>query len=287
MKTGYTEFSYGYAFTENLISSQVSPPINAPYFPNLQQEATLGYDIRIDLPTSPIFFQFKIPERMVRTTAAEISKYALPGISIPFFRMPLMESRFSSQHDHLLTLEASNPARVYYCCSTAPDLRRFNADYLDKQVHNHSLIVPPSFIGPLPDHKKHNVVFTGISGPLYFCSEPREVERRQLKEAISFLFDPPREDALGEEVKVRSEKIDDVIDKALTDLLAIIGDRHMALDEWLTRVQTRLAATQEFAPRIDFPEQLRVKIIAAREIARSMLGLEFLIAQNYAQESNP
>jgi hypothetical protein len=198
-----------------------------------------------------------------------------------------MESRVSNQHHHLLTLETENPARVYYCCSTAPDLHQFNADYHRRQVHNRSLIVPPSFVGPLPDHKKHNIVFTGTSGPLYFCSKPREIGRRSLQEAISFLFDPAGEDARGKEVEVRSEKIDDVIDKVLTDLIEIIGDQKVTLDEWLTRVQTRLAATQEFAPRIDFPEELRVKIIAAREIARSMLGLEFLIAQNYAQESHP
>ena len=45
MKLGYTEFSFGYAFTENLIRSMPSGPTGAPFFPNLLQEAQLGYDI--------------------------------------------------------------------------------------------------------------------------------------------------------------------------------------------------------------------------------------------------
>lgn len=50
MKVGYTEFSFGYAFTENLIRGSASAPTGAPVFPNLVQEATLGYDVRIDDP---------------------------------------------------------------------------------------------------------------------------------------------------------------------------------------------------------------------------------------------
>jgi len=39
MKLGYSEFSFGYAFTENLIRSSPKAPNGAPVFPNLVQEA--------------------------------------------------------------------------------------------------------------------------------------------------------------------------------------------------------------------------------------------------------
>ena len=102
MKLGFTEFSYGYAFTENLIRSSASGPASAPVFPNLVQEAKLGYDVRIDMPGSPLFFQFKLPELMVRDTAREIAQLGLAGLSTPFFRLPLMRSDISDQHAHLL-----------------------------------------------------------------------------------------------------------------------------------------------------------------------------------------
>jgi hypothetical protein len=62
MRIGYTEFSFGYAFTENLIRSSATGPKKAPVFPNLMQEAHKGYDVRIDLPGVPLFFQYKLPE---------------------------------------------------------------------------------------------------------------------------------------------------------------------------------------------------------------------------------
>ena len=77
MKLDYTEFSFGYAFTENLIRSASTATNGAPFFPNLVQEGQRGYDVRIDFPGCPLFLQYKLPDLMVRDTAAEISKYSL------------------------------------------------------------------------------------------------------------------------------------------------------------------------------------------------------------------
>src|SRR5258708_31278616 len=89
MKLGYSEFSFGYAFTENLIRSSLTSPSGAPVFPNLIQEAQLGYDVHINLPGLPLFFQYKLPELMTRNTAAEISKHKISGLAASFFRMPI------------------------------------------------------------------------------------------------------------------------------------------------------------------------------------------------------
>jgi hypothetical protein len=104
MKLGYSEFSFGYAFTENLIRSSSAAPAGAPMFPNLVQEAQLGYDVRIDRPGAPMFFQYKLPALMARNTAFEISKYKIPGLAAPFFRMPLMRRDLSKQHERLIVV---------------------------------------------------------------------------------------------------------------------------------------------------------------------------------------
>ena len=72
MKLNYTEFSFGYAFTKNLIRSSSTTRSGAPVFPNLIQEGQLGYDVRIDLPGRPMYFQYKLPELMVRETPVKI-----------------------------------------------------------------------------------------------------------------------------------------------------------------------------------------------------------------------
>jgi hypothetical protein len=87
MKVGYTEFSFGYAFTENLIRSSSTAPVGAPVFPNLIQEGMSGFDIRINFPGAPLFLQYKLPELMRRGTAFEIANWSCPGLSLPFFRI--------------------------------------------------------------------------------------------------------------------------------------------------------------------------------------------------------
>ncbi|PVA08804.1 hypothetical protein DC366_17020 [Pelagivirga sediminicola] len=109
MKVGYTEFSFGYAFTENLIRGSTSAPAGAPVFPNLVQEATLGYDVRIDFPAVPLFFQYKLPELMTRASAFEIAGGLCPGLTLEFFRIALMRRDVSAQHQLLIDREGRYP----------------------------------------------------------------------------------------------------------------------------------------------------------------------------------
>lgn len=95
MKVGYTEFSYGYAFTENLIRSLSTGPTGAPIFPNFVQEAKVGYDVKINLPAVPLFFQFKLPERLKKGTAFEVASGNCPGLATPFYRIGLMRNDLS------------------------------------------------------------------------------------------------------------------------------------------------------------------------------------------------
>ena len=138
MRLDYTEFSFGYAFTENLIRSSPKAPNGAPVFPNLVQEATLGYDVNINLPGLPFFFQYKLPELMKRNTAAEISTHKLSNLSIPFFRMPLMRRDLSQQHQRLIEWEKKFPGTVLYATPCLHSLEEFNLEY-ENSVREDSL----------------------------------------------------------------------------------------------------------------------------------------------------
>lgn len=66
MRPWFSEFSYGYAVTEDIVRSS-GPLKAAPAFPSLQEEGSRGgFDVKLDLPASPLFLQFKLSDCMVR-----------------------------------------------------------------------------------------------------------------------------------------------------------------------------------------------------------------------------
>ena len=175
MKLDYTEFSFGYAFTENLIRSTSSGASNAPVFPNLRQEARAGYDVHINLPGFPLYLQYKLPDLMVRNTAKEIMRYNLPDLWPPYFRMCLMERNQSNQHEALIELEKSFPGSVYYVAPCMTNVDHFNDMYISANVHQSSVFFSPREIGPLPDDEKHVIVYRNGMSFAWLCSEPREI----------------------------------------------------------------------------------------------------------------
>jgi hypothetical protein len=112
MNPQISEFSYGYAVTDELIHVHGTPITAAPVFPSLIQEGQPGggYDLRLDRVGVPLFLQFKLAHCMVRDTATEAAQGCL---QVPFYRMYLYASRHSDQHQMLLDLETAGN-EVYY-----------------------------------------------------------------------------------------------------------------------------------------------------------------------------
>lgn len=275
MKLGYTEFSYGYAFTENLIRSALAGPSGAPVFPNLVQEAQLGYDVHIDFPGCPLFFQYKLPELMVRNTAAEISQHALSGIRVPFFRMSLMRRDLSQQHRRLIDLEQLFPNAVYYATPGIANIAAFNAAYNIAQVHDQSVFFSPGNIGLLPDAKQHVVAYRSRLGYAWFCSEPREISAlkfEDISEKSQLMFDSRRYQTL----EVASENIrEDVLRLASPQ----IRNSEAAIRQ---RIRNRIVDLPD-RPEIDVrTRKVAENILVTREISRVGLGLEMVIAQPQA-----
>jgi hypothetical protein len=268
MKLSYTEFSFGYAFTENLIRSTKTRPSGAPTFPNLVQEADLGYDVRVECPSCPLFFQYKLPELMVRNSAAEISLFALPGICVPFFRMSLMRRDLSDQHMLLVDLEQQFPHGVYYVAPSFEDMPSFNG----AQVHVHSAYFSPRDVGYLPDDKQHTICYgTGLTRA-WFCSEPQEIPIYrfegldvQIRQTLAEGRFPTLE-ALAADVRAR------VLDRVAPEIRAAEGQIR-------ERVRARRAARAD-----RFSADVRIRnvteeLLVSREIARVGLGADMVIAQ--------
>jgi hypothetical protein len=272
MKLEYSEFSFGYAFTENLIRSSPSLPSGAPVFPNLVQEAQLGYDVRIDLPGLPLFFQYKLPESMTRNNAAEISKHQLPNLAVPFFRMPLMRRDLSRQHQKLIDLEQKFPGTVLYASPSMYNLSQFNLAYKAGRVHERSVFFSPSNIGPLPDAKEHTIAYQNDPPVAYFCSEPREIKAMNyeaLAGSAQELFHRPQYSRLEHSSRELRETV-----------LTLVSPRMRGAEgELAQRVSIRRSSRPAGPPVSPQTERAIEDILVAREMVRVDLGVDVLIAQ--------
>jgi hypothetical protein len=144
----FSEFSYGYCLTEDLVVGLGTPLTAAPVFPSLIEEGQpgVGYDVRLDRPGTPLFLQFKLVHQMVRGNANEAKR---GDFQPPFYRMHLRPGLISDQHQSLLSLEQAGNEVLYAAPSfhTTIDL---NAAYTQRQVWARSFKILPSSIGPLP-----------------------------------------------------------------------------------------------------------------------------------------
>jgi hypothetical protein len=270
MKLGYTEFSFGYAFTENLIRSSAVGPKKAPVFPNLVQEATKGYDVRIDLPGLPLFFQYKLPELMKRDTAREIATYNLAGITIPFFRMPLMPTGLSRQHELLIKLEKKYPKTVLYASPRMQNRGDFNLAYVNGDVHRKSVFFSPKHIGPLPDSKMHSIAYKDGLPYAWLCSEPKEItatDFQTLEHEVLTRFQQPRFRRLRSAAPEMRELIRSLVSSPMRDAEPAIAAQIRA---------RRAPEAPDTGGRIELPIE---DILVAREMARIDLGIELVVAQ--------
>jgi len=173
VKPDISEFSYGYALTEELIHHHGHIVSAAPHFPSLLEEGNVGYDVRLDQPGLPLFLQFKLSDCMVRDTAKEISQHGLFPPGTHFYRMHLRRPP-SRQHQLLLALEGGGN-EVFYAAPGFDQPDELDDAYLSHGVRTRSVFIRPSWIGPLPDNHDHHVAFL-LGGPQHFLSaQPKPI----------------------------------------------------------------------------------------------------------------
>jgi len=272
MKVGYTEFSFGYASTENLIRSSAVAPVGAPVFPNLIQEGTSGYDIRINFPGVPLFFQYKLPELMKKGTAFEIANGHCPALSIPFFRIAMMRRDVSRQHELLIKLEARYPSNVFYATPCIASVDDFDKAYNGAAVARQSVFFSPTDIGPLPDDKAHSIAYKSGLPNGYFCSEPKPIKARsfdELSAGFRTQFEEKRFDQIGESAREMRESVLQLASSPMRQTEQLIADR----------VRSRRVQVLDGASRPPEEERAVTDILVAREIARVDLGIDLLVAQ--------
>ena len=273
MKVGYSEFSYGYAFTENLIRGSASAPTGAPVFPNLVQEGTAGYDVRIDYPAVPLFFQYKLPELLTRASAFEITKGLCPGLTLEFFRIALMRRDVSNQHQLLIDWEGRYPGQVFYATACLRDCAAFNSAYNTARVAHSSALFSPAEIGPLPDNDVHTIAYKPGLSYGYFCSEPKRVKAHSF-ESLTGPVLKKFEDQRFREFRTTAREVRQAVREAASPALRQAED---AIAGRLRQALPPDVAGGAFA-QPDRAEAI-LDVLVAREIARIDMGIDLVIAQ--------
>lgn len=174
MKPEISEFSYGFALTNELVGWVALSA--APIFPSLIEEGKAGggYDVKLDRPGVPLFLQFKRSHCMVRRTAKEHQAVVASGgtLNVPYYRFPITEALISDQHELLLALDDGSNL-VFYAAPRFHRRNEINQAWNRTDVARRSLFVAPWDIGRLDD-AQHHVAFDGTN--TWLCSEPRTLE---------------------------------------------------------------------------------------------------------------
>jgi len=231
----FSEFSYGFALTNEIVALSNPPIVSAPVFPSLIREGGSGggYDVALDRPGKPLFLQFKLSQWIQRRNATEARRGEMDP---PLYRMHFRSRKKSRQHALLLDLEASGLGEVFYCAPAFATVGELNSRYQNGQVEVETRFVAPTALPAITDDGDHWLSFKAAKGgPTRFYSEdsvPLELDNTPFVErAFKALRTIPPHTRLGDHV----EKLAAWFDRAELQVWADEDARR------IERAQTHLA----------------------------------------------
>lgn len=250
MSPDISEFSYGFALTDELSHNPLLPLKAAPLFPSLIAEGKAGggYDVQLAFPGFALFLQFKLSDCMVRGTAKEVKK---AGFVPPFYRMHLRPGKHSNQHQMLLDLEAQGE-KVYYAAPHFHLPDELNDSYLNRRMVESSMFLRPKRIGSLDDGY-HHVAFHTNHGAYLFSEPTKLLDRGELNAAF-------RGDLTETAIHTPMFEANE-----LAERLVQVVERHISEDQLRPEQRTQLRQSDPLR-QIGF-------------VARAFLGCEVLVVR--------
>ena len=184
-KSQFSEFTYGFALTRELLSGPTGKFLHAPKFPSLREEGKAGYDVRMGRKGKPLFIQFKLSEPLLRGNAKEARK---SKFRIPCYRMHFWSRVKSDQHKLLLDLEQTNRGGVFYYAPAFWQAKVLDRFFNVGQIQGNSRRARPLELAIPIDSKSHHFSFElAIGGKTQmFSDEPEErhLDERPLQEVL-------------------------------------------------------------------------------------------------------
>jgi len=252
----FSEFSYGYAVTHELANGKLGFRAQ-PIFPSLRQEGQVGggFDVKL-LPKRglPLFLQFKRSHYLKRVYSSQWSKF-----HGPYYRMPLMRSKYSIQHELLIQLELSGND-AYYIAPEFYEDDELTTYYWSHSVFDNSALFSPSDIGHLPDDGPHYVAFDhGLIA--YLCSdEPHPVHKIPGESFSGRYKSTPK--------RPSSEVTGEFFDRITEGMFRVLDESEVDTTR-LKTVRSRPVARESFEDKVEF----------AGFLSRSYFDAELFIVQ--------
>lgn len=277
----FSEFTFGYSLTENLIHHTLTGVRGLPIFPSLKDEGRtgVGYDVKIPRYSKPLFLQFKLPQVVERHRSSAWGHNLTPL----YYRMHLMRSSDSSQHRSLLRL-ARKGKDVFYVAPEFHSRKILTAHHSQGRVPQHSAFFDPRDIGNLSDEPHHVAYKTGAA-TAWACSDPREFKRPCTGKDFSNWINEKAKSA--QEVKSSdtffSELLDSIVNSCVESQITDISDDYTPsagdkiMNEWYPETdwmaQDRNKIRRELASHSD---RLGKKLVVGYA-ARLLLDCELVI----------
>ena len=185
MKPEFTEFSFGYALTDNLRRSTFGGFNAAPIFPSLYAEggAQGGYDVEIPFAGAPLLLQFKVPEVLTRQ-----SHRRPDGFGLPYYRMHIRPYRHSEQH-RLLIEHQEQGRLVFYASPRFHTTNDMNIHFINDVIHHHTFFMSPLEIGDFADGDDHCVSYQEALDGAEVRSAPRKLHGHFDSESLQKQFE--------------------------------------------------------------------------------------------------
>lgn len=221
MKSQFSELSYAFALTENLVHKLGYPLLFAPTFPSTYAEGKKGggHDLKLSFPGASLFLQFKLSHCMTYRSAKEFTsgKFSqlVGGVLEPVYRMYLHPLSKSRQTSLMLKLEKRH-GLVYYVAPLFHLPGELSDVYFSRDVATKSRFLRPSVIKKMPDQHEHFVSFRSFGKPWRFSDEPVELEAIETQEQVV--------SKLQQALKTQNETTREVIDRSLEDMLQTIEE---------------------------------------------------------------
>ncbi len=165
MRAAFSEFSYGFGFTHELVSRQ-HQNATAPKFLSLREEGQQGYDVHVAYHGIPLFFQFKLSDYLKGAN----SKY-WDSHRVPYYRFSVTRLRISDQHNQLKNLVQQGEPHVYYAAPAFHTNPEFHRCFQTGTIVTRSLCLPVSNLQRLADYQQHHVSFHSLQDPVWHSDE--------------------------------------------------------------------------------------------------------------------
>ena len=159
MYSGFNEIQYSYSVVSEMERMSGRFLLLPPFFPTLNAEGNLGYDLRLDIQGCPVFLQFKLSDYLTKANAREWNHYYSP-----YYRFKIYPTSKSNQHNALVTLSLAE-TYVFYCSPRFYKETDYNQFHFSNQICNNSKMTPCNLLPFISGSQEHYVTYKQPAKP--------------------------------------------------------------------------------------------------------------------------